>query len=100
MTQMKPIPVKRGAAKQADIRVEQLGAECIIRKGRSGDVEYEYTFVESVDAPVEKGQFMGEYLVTLDGVEVFRSDIVAQDDISRMSFPLSLWYILAELVTM
>lgn len=93
-----PIKVERGES--ADIRpVVQDRGECIIKKGRSGSVKYEYTFVEKVEAPVEKGQFLGEYLVTLDGIEVFRSDIVAREEVRRMNFGRYLLRILGELVT-
>ena len=61
-------------------------------------MKYEYTFVEKLEAPVEKGQFLGEFLVTLDGNEVFRSDIVAREEVRRMSFGMYLLRILGELI--
>ena len=96
--QLIQIPVERGEAAFVQTAVEQRGQDCIIKKGRSGSVKYEYTFVEKVEAPVEKGQFMGEYLVTLDGVEVFRSDIVAKEDVRRMSFGMYLVRVLQEII--
>lgn len=96
--QLIQIPVERGEAAFVKTAVEQRGQDCIIKKGRSGSVKYEYTFVEKVEAPVEKGQFMGEYLVTLDGVEVFRSDIVAKEDVRRMSFGMYLVRVLQEIL--
>lgn len=62
-------------------------------------MDYSYTFVEGVKAPVEKGQFLGEYLVTLDGVEVFRSDIVAKEEVRRMNFGMYLLCVLGEMVS-
>ena len=96
--QLIQIPVERGEFTTVKTAVEQRGQDCIIKKGRSGSVKYEYTFVEKVEAPVEKGQFLGEYLVTLDGVEVFRSDIVAKEEVRRMSFGMYLLRILQELI--
>lgn len=93
-----PIKVERGESAEIRPVVKDRG-ECIIKKGRSGSVKYEYTFVEKVEAPVEKGQFLGEYLVTLDGIEVFRSDIVAREEVRRMNFGRYLLRILGELVT-
>ncbi len=78
--------------------VSALG-ECVIKKGRSSGVKYSYTFVEGVEAPVEKGQFLGEFLVTLDGTEVFRSDIVAAAEVPRMTFGRYLLAVLGELVS-
>lgn len=86
LTKLKKIPVTRGTVEETQPIIKDQGVECVIRKGRSADVKYEYTFVEECGAPVKKGQFMGEYLVTLDGAEVFRSDIVSKEDIPRLNF--------------
>ena len=99
-TKLAPIKVTRGAADEALPVIKQSGGRCVIKKGRAAAVEYEYTFVEELEAPVEKGQFVGEYLVTLDGVEVYRSDIVAKEEVPRMGFWRSLGLILAELIRM
>lgn len=89
-----PIAVLRGTQHTVQPIVEQNGSECIIKKGTAAAVEYEYTFVEQLEAPVERGAFLGEYLVKADGVEVFRSDIIAAEDIPRISF----WYCLMEIL--
>ena len=54
--------------------------------------------MEELEAPVERGQFVGEYLVLVDGVEVFRSEIVAAKDVPRMNFLRCLWLILGEMI--
>lgn len=97
-SQLKPIKVSRGTEQEIDPIIKTQGADCVIRKGRSADVKYEYTFVEKCEAPVEKGQFLGEYLVTLDGAEVFRSEIIAPHEIPKMSFWRCLWLIVSEMV--
>lgn len=96
--ELKSIPVERGELTEIKPMVKQTG-ECIIKKGRSGSVKYEYTFVEKLEAPVEKGQFVGEYLVTLDGMEVYRSDIVAREDVRRMTFGMYFVHILSDMFT-
>ena len=93
-----PITVERGEVSEVKPMIKSIG-DCIIKKGRSGSVKYEYTFVEKLEAPVEKGQFLGEFLVTLDGNEVFRSEIVARDEVRRMSFGMYFLRILGELIT-
>ena len=95
-----PIKVVRGSKAEIVPIIEQQGVECVIRKGSASKVEYEYTFVEQVEAPVEKGQFLGEYLVTLDGAAVFRSDIIANEDIPRMDFGRCLGLVLSEIISM
>ena len=96
--ELKPVPVTRGESPEVRPMVSALG-ECVIKKGRSSGVKYSYTFVEGVEAPVEKGQFLGEFLVTLDGTEVFRSDIVAAAEVRRMTFGRYLLAVLGELVS-
>lgn len=93
-SKLTPITVLFGTQNAVQPIVEQNGSECIIKKGTAASVEYEYTFVEQVEAPVEKGDFLGEYLVKADGVEVFRSDIVAAHDIEHISF----WYCFMEIL--
>lgn len=95
-----PIKVVRGAEAEIVPIIDQQGVECIIKKGSAGRIEYEYTFVEQVEAPVEKGQFLGEYLVTLDGETVFRSDIVANKNIPGMDFWRCMGLILSEIISM
>ena len=86
LTKIKTIPVIRGTLEDTKPIIKDQGAECVIKKGRSADVKYEYTFVEECEAPVRKGQFLGEYLVTLDGAEIFRSEIVCKEEIPRLNF--------------
>lgn len=96
-SQLKPIKVTRGTEQEIDPVIRTQGVDCVIKKGRSADVKYEYTFVEQCEAPVEKGQFLGEYLVTLDGAEVFRSEMIATREVPRMNFWRCLWLIMSEM---
>lgn len=98
-TQIKPIKVTHGIEQEIIPVIKTQGEECVIKKGRSADVKYEYTFVEQCEAPVEVGQFLGEYLVTLDGAEVFRSEIIATREIPRMNFWKCLWLIVSEMTS-
>ena len=100
MTKLQHIPVTRGTQNTVLPVVKQNGAECIIRKGAASQVEYEYTFVEQAEAPVEQGPFLGEYLVLVDGLAVQRSDIVAAQAVKRISFGYCLWDILSQLIWM
>lgn len=100
LSKLIPIKVVRGSKTEIVPIIEQQGVECIIKKGSAQKAEYEYTFVEQVEAPVKKGQFLGEYLVTIDGAEVFRSDIVANEDIPKMNFWRCLVLIFNEIISM
>ena len=98
-TKLIPITVENGTQNAVVPIIKDSGTECIIKKGRAADVGYEYTFVEQLTAPVEQGQFVGEYLVTVDGVAVHRSDIIAKDDVEQISFWYCLWQIISQLIT-
>ncbi len=99
-TKLKPVPVIHGVSGTVDTIIENQGGECVISKGRAADVKYEYTFAEEVRAPVKKGQFLGEYLVTLDGAEVYRSDIVAEKAVEEMNFFKCFMLILKQIISM
>lgn len=99
-SRLAPIPVTHGTSNSVLPIVQQNGSECIIKKGSASSVEYEYTFVEQVEAPVKKGQFLGEYLVLSDGVSVFRSDIVAADNVDSISFWHCLVQVFLQMISM
>ncbi|MGN0687110.1 MAG: D-alanyl-D-alanine carboxypeptidase family protein [Oscillospiraceae bacterium] len=99
-TMLKPVPVSRGTQNTVLPIVVQKNAECIIRKGAASAVEYEYTFVEQAEAPIEQGQFLGEYLVLADGVAVQSCEIVAAQSVKRISFGYCLWDILSQIIWM
>ncbi|MGN0640544.1 MAG: hypothetical protein ACI4JT_06305 [Oscillospiraceae bacterium] len=60
----------------------------------------DYFYVAARQPAPLKTQFVGEYLVTVDGAEVFRSDIVAKEDIPRMNFWLCLVRLLQAIISM
>lgn len=98
-SKIKTIKVTHGVERGITPVIKDQEIKCVIKKGRSADVKYEYTFVEQCEAPVEIGQFLGEYLVTLDGAEVFRSEIIATKEIPRMNFWKCLWLIVTEMTS-
>ncbi len=95
-SQLSPIPIENGIEKQVDIRVKRL-MTAIIPRGKSSKVEYEYTVSEGLTAPVEYGQVVGAVTATLDGEEIFRSDIVTVYEVEELTFIKSLWIILCEI---
>ena len=55
----------------------------IVEKGKKDDAKYEVTLCRDVEAPVEKGQKLGEVKITLDGKEIAKTDIVCNKSIKR-----------------
>lgn len=57
----------------------------LIEKNKLGDVQYEFSLPQSVPAPVEKGQQLGELIVRSDGEELARVPMLAQDEIEKLT---------------
>lgn len=94
-----PVAVTEGIDKQVDVRVKRLHT-CVIPKGVSDRVEYEYTIRETAEAPVYCGQPLGRVIATLNGEEIFSSDIVAVRSVEKLSFFKSLLIILQKIFSM
>ena len=57
----------------------------IIKKGNSDKIEQELLISQSVNAPIEKGQKIGEIIYKIDGDEITRRDVVANEDIKKIN---------------
>lgn len=94
-----PITVTEGLEKQADIRVKRLNT-IVIPKGSSKRIEYTHTVADNLSAPVRYGEKVGEIRASLDGEEIFYSDIVTTGEIGELNFFSSLGIILRSLFSM
>ena len=78
------IPVKGGVKNTLSTVSE--GFSQVIDKGADKKLTAETVLPESVAAPVKKGDKIGEIIYKTDGVELGRADIVADEDIEKISF--------------
>lgn len=78
------IPVKGGVKNTLSTVSE--GFYQVIDKGADKKLTAETVLPESVAAPVKKGDKIGEIIYKTDGVELGRADIVADEDIEKISF--------------
>ena len=62
--------------------------ECsiLLEKGKAGTVTTQMELADSVEAPVEAGQKLGELKVLVDGEQVDAIDLVAADEVPRLGF--------------
>ena len=62
--------------------------ECsiLLEKGKVGTVTTQMELADSVEAPVEAGQKLGELKVLVDGEQVDAIDLVAADEVPRLGF--------------
>lgn len=94
-----PVTVTEGLEKQADIRVKRLNT-IVIPKGSSKRIEYTHTVVDSLSAPVQYGEKVGEVRASLDGEEIFYSDIVTTGEVGELNFFSSLLIIIRRFFSM
>lgn len=91
---LQPVPVTEGLSKDVDVRVKRLST-IVIPKGSSKRIEYTHTVTESLSAPVQYGEKVGEMRASLDGEEIFYSDIVTTKEVGELNFFSSLCIIIS-----
>lgn len=96
---LQPLPVTEGLSKDVDVRVKRLST-MVIPKGSSKRIEYTHTVTESLSAPVQYGEKVGEMRASLDGEEIFYSDIVTTKEVGELNFFSSLCIILSSFFRM
>lgn len=59
---------------------------CVLKKGTSSDVKQTVDVSQPVPAPVRKGDIIGKITYTLSGNEIGFSDIIASEDVEKISY--------------
>ena len=79
-----PVPVLLG---QASTVQPVLDGPCtlLLEKSKAGSVTTQLTLADSVEAPVEAGQKLGEIAVYVDGAPAATLDLVAPEGVARLS---------------
>ncbi len=95
-SKLTPLPVENGIEKQVDVRVKKL-VNSVVPRGSAQNIEYGYTLCEGFTAPVSCGQTAGRMTATLNGEEVFSSEIVTVRSVEELTFWKSLMMILSEI---
>ena len=96
---LQPLPVTEGLSKDVDVRVKRLST-IVIPKGSSKRIEYTHTVTESLSAPAQYGEKVGEMRASLDGEEIFYSDIVTTKEVGELNFFSSLCIIISSFFRM
>lgn len=79
-----PVKIKKGTVKSL-IPVSNNTNSILVNKS-SGDFQYEYKINESVDAPIKKGDTLGEVLVMNGNEQVASIALVAECDVKTVTF--------------
>lgn len=83
----KDLKVKSGNAKINGVLEKQLTV--IVEKGMEKQIEKQYNIHESLEAPIEQGQVIGEAVATLNGQAIGRVNIVASGSVEKLTVGLS-----------
>lgn len=83
--EMQEMEVKKGLGMKVKAVLPE-DVTLLLKKGEKGQIDRQVKMDASIEAPVKKGQKLGEVVFTLDGKEVGKADLVASDDVQRASF--------------
>ena len=80
-----PVAVEKGMQSTVAVEADPLTG-VVVPKGREGEVVCEAVMEESLTAPVEQGQVVGEVTCVLDGEVLARSQIRAVSSVEALTF--------------
>lgn len=78
------IPIEKGEVDSLSLVLER-DCHLLITKTDKGDIEKEIINPESVEAPINRGDKLGELVVKLNGEEVDRVDLLAEKEVGKAS---------------
>lgn len=58
----------------------------VLKKGEAKKIEVKKSLPEEINAPVKKGEKLGELIYLLDGKEIARKNIVSSEDVNKIKF--------------
>lgn len=78
------VKLNKGKKTQLDV-FPRDDLNVLVEKGKEANVQKEIILPSSINAPVSKGDKVGEVIAILDGDEVGRVDIISKEDIEKAS---------------
>lgn len=79
---LKSISVQKGVKDNIELAYE-TSAGALVKKGESKNVEQTINIPDTISAPINKGDVVGEIVYTIDGNEISRVNIVANESIEK-----------------
>lgn len=86
------VPVQKGVLLEAEV-IAKEDLKLLVKKGEEDKVKREVIIPQYLQAPIQKGEKIGEVIALIDGKEMGRVDIVAAENIERAS----LWDVMLRL---
>ena len=84
-TVLKEADVTKGVISKVNLVLES-DVGLLLKKGEDKNIEQTINLEENISAPVAQGQKVGEIVYTLNGVEVGRTNIVAESSVEKKTF--------------
>ena len=79
------IDVEKGVLDTVNV-VYENDARSLVKKGEEDRIEQDIMLDMKVNAPISKGQKLGEVVYTLDGNEVGKVALVAEDEVKKLNY--------------
>ena len=84
-TVLKEADVTKGVTSKVNLVLES-DVGLLLKKGEDKNIEQTINLEGNISAPVAQGQKVGEIVYTLNGVEVGRTNIVAESSVEKKTF--------------
>lgn len=82
---LKDITVDKGITSTVQSILEE-NAGCLIKKGEVKNITTNVSIPDKVSAPIIKGQKLGEVTYSLNGKVISSTNIIAKEDVKKLSF--------------
>ena len=79
------IEVEKGVVNNVNV-IYKENSGSLIKKGESEQVKQEIQLETRVTAPIEKGQILGNVVYTLNGEEIGKTALVAEEGVKRLNY--------------
>ena len=83
-TLLKLLDVTKGVSNSVQIVYED-NSGALLPKGMQNNVEQIISIPDSIEAPIEKGQKIGEVKYVLNGEEIGKTNIIANEDVKKIN---------------
>ena len=83
-TTIKLLDVTKGVSSSVEVVYED-NSGALLPKGMQNNVEQIISVPDSIEAPIEKGQKIGEVKYVLNGEEIGKTNIVANEDVKKIT---------------
>ena len=93
-----PIKVTGGVKKEVSVETD-AGGKVIVKKGTEKSIKEEIDILPQMEAPVEKGQKVGEIRLSLEGEELAKFTVTAGEDVAKMTIFKAFLNLFGKLVT-